>query len=161
MRVLVLSDTHGDLKNALYALQKEQYDIILHAGDFVRDAGELAAQVKVPLYKVLGNCDVYDLGVEKQIIELEGKKILLIHGHQLKVKTTYQRLLYCAAEENADAVVFGHTHEPLNIEQDGILLFNPGSTSRPKHGQQSSYGIMEIKGDKIKGDIYYFKRKNL
>ena len=31
----------------------------------------------------------------------------------------------------ADVIVFGHTHEPVNQEVDGKLLLNPGSTTYP------------------------------
>ena len=33
---------------------------------------------------------------------------------------------------NADIVLFGHTHENLLKEEDGIVFMNPGSISLPR-----------------------------
>lgn len=154
MRILVFSDTHGKLDTALKVIKMERADLILHAGDFFRDARGLAAVAGVPVQGVAGNCDPPGAGPEEELLCLGGKKILLAHGHQLGVKTSYQRVFYRACQEEVDAVVFGHTHVPLNEIMEGILLFNPGSISRPRSGQRPSYGLLVIDSE-IEGHIFY------
>lgn len=154
LRVLIFSDTHGRLEAALKIIKEEKFDLILHAGDFFRDSQGLAAVVDVPVYGVIGNCDPPGTGPAKDLLTLGGKKILLVHGHQFRVKISYQSIFYRACQEGVDAVVFGHTHVPLNETMEGILLFNPGSASCPQPGHSSTYGILEIDNEAITGHIY-------
>lgn len=155
LRLLVFSDTHGRLDAALKVMKEERADLILHGGDFFRDARGLASVADVPVHGVVGNCDPPGAGPGEEVLTLEGKKILLTHGHQFGVKASYQRIFYMARQKGVDVVVFGHTHVPLNEVIEGILLFNPGSISRPQPGNRPSYGVLEIDDDRIKGHVYY------
>lgn len=155
MRVLVFSDTHGKIDRVLKVLKKEKADLILHAGDFYRDALALGEALKLPVTAVAGNCDAVGSGPEEQILTLKGKKILLAHGHQQGVKRSYNGIFYRAKECQADAVVFGHTHVPLNEVEQGILMFNPGSISRPVPGNAPSYGLLQITEQMLEGHILY------
>ena len=56
-------------------------------------------------------------------------------------------MLYWGEEKQADVVVFGHIHVPVNREADGILLINPGSPSRPRNGVPS-FGILTLEAGK-------------
>jgi len=155
LRVLVFSDTHGKLDLALEVIKKERADYVLHAGDLIHDARALAAVVDVPVYGVAGNCDLPGSGPEEELLPLGGTRILLVHGHGFRVKVSYQGIFYRAREKEADALVFGHTHVPMNEMHQGILLFNPGSISRPQPGNRPSYGILVIEDNKIKGEIHF------
>ena len=64
----------------------------------------------------------------------------LVHGSPRKVNeylfedkpaSLYERL---AAAEEADALVFGHTHKPWVGEYGGVLFVNCGSVGKPKDG---------------------------
>ena len=64
----------------------------------------------------------------------------LVHGSPRKVNeylfedkpaSLYERL---AAAEEADALVFGHTHKPWVREYGGVLFVNCGSVGKPKDG---------------------------
>jgi putative phosphoesterase len=72
--------------------------------------------------------------------EVEGKRILLVHGSPRKMNeylfedravSSFQRL---AASSNADVIVFGHTHKPYVKEVDGVRFVNAGSVGKPKDG---------------------------
>lgn len=156
MRIGVFSDSHGFIGLAEKALDSlGKLDMILHAGDFYRDATALAVRAGVPVYAVVGNCDHRSDGPEDRMIEAGGKKIFLTHGHLYGAKTNVQRLLYKGLEEKADIVVFGHTHEAGYISQEGLLLFNPGSITCPRSGQKASCGLLEIKDEEITPNIFY------
>ena len=59
-------------------------------------------------------------------------------------KTTIMKMLTgLSSQSEGDIVLFGHTHEKLNINMDGIHLFNPGTVSMRSFGKRS-YGVMTI-----------------
>ncbi|SFR12848.1 metallophosphoesterase [Desulfoscipio geothermicus] len=154
MRIGVLSDTHGSINIAIQAINKMgPIDALIHAGDFYSDALHISKNFNVPLYAVLGNCDAGFSGVEELLINLEGCKIYITHGHLFRAKSTLQLLYYKAQETSAGVVVFGHTHVPVNIRENGILLFNPGSTTRPQGGSKAGYGILSIDKNNITGEL--------
>jgi putative phosphoesterase len=53
-----------------------------------------------------------------------------------------------------DIIVFGHSHMPMNECIEGVLFFNPGSPTDTAFAPYKSYGIIEIKDDKIEAQIY-------
>lgn len=154
MRVGILSDTHGAVKGAARAVQQMgNIDALIHAGDFYVDALCLMSELKVPVYAVAGNCDSTSGGPDELSITLEGHRILITHGHLYRVKYGLQGLLYKAREVEAAAVVFGHTHVPLNLLENNTLFFNPGSTINPLPGNNAGYGILEIDEQGIRGRL--------
>lgn len=145
-RILVFSDTHGDIKMCEEIINRIPCDLILHAGDINRDAKELIQ--KFPdkeIHFVQGNNDFFDSVPYDEIVEAGGKRIFLTHGHNYKVKyeTDYRTLAKQAKDNNCDIAVFGHTHSEFAGETDGIKLLNPGSV---RFGE--TYGVIEIDGEK-------------
>jgi len=53
------------------------------------------------------------------------------------------------------AVVFGHSHEPYNNVQRGVLLFNPGSPTERRRQPRPSYGFLTIENGLVRGEIAY------
>ncbi len=155
MRVGVLSDTHGVLEQAARAVrQMGHIDALIHAGDFYVDALFLKSELKAPVYAVAGNCDYPSGGPEELTITLKGHKILITHGHLYRVKNGLQRLFYRALEMGVKAVIFGHTHVPLNLLENDTLFFNPGSTIRSQPGHTAGYGVLNIDEHGIRGTLF-------
>lgn len=140
----VVSDSHGDLHSLKKAVNSMQnVDVLIHLGDYSRDAYILSKEINREIIYVKGNCDFQaDADCDKTII-LEGKKIFITHGHNYNVKYDYLDLYFKAQEIEADLVLFGHTHQSEIFEKDGILFVNPGSISRPR-GQNQSYAMIYI-----------------
>lgn len=154
MKILVLSDTHGkiDCFNKIYDVIARK-DLIIHLGDNTKDIEELKKYFKGDIHNVKGNCDYMDnTTLEEKIINIEGKKIFLTHGHRYGVKRDLNTIYYKVQELGADIALFGHSHVPVSIRHNNILLFNPGSISLPRGGSEKSYGIIEIK-DKVMANI--------
>lgn len=129
---------------------KDEIDCIFHLGDNVEDAQSIIRNFQIKVFYIAGNTD-YTVSVpEEQFIELQGKKFLLTHGHLYNIYSSVNSLYYRAKEIGADAVVFGHTHVPLNTVIDNVLLFNPGSITGPRGGSTHSYGILNIVDDSIR-----------
>lgn len=138
MNILVLSDSHGAVDNMLRAAELVQPQHILHLGDCVRDAQTLHDRLPhIPMTTVPGNCDWGSLDEPERLIELEGVRILLLHGHTRNVKSSPLAAQYAAREYGADVLLFGHTHCPL-VDYDGALYtMNPGAAGdrlRPTYG---------------------------
>jgi putative phosphoesterase len=77
-------------------------------------------------------------------------RVHLVHGSPRKVNEylfeekparLYERL---AAGEDADVLVFGHTHKPWVHEYGGVLFVNCGSVGKPKDGDaRGAFAILE------------------
>lgn len=138
IRVLVVSDSHGDVENMCRAVELTQPRMVLHLGDGWRDAEVLSERYPdLPLEKVAGNCDYRGHGSAERLILIGDKRVMLCHGHTLGVKSDLSMLLRVALERGADAVLFGHTHEPFVDIRRGVVMLNPGSIgsyTRPTYG---------------------------
>ncbi len=158
MKILVISDTHGDTNKAEEAIRSnKEINMIIHLGDYFRDAQKLSGMFpNIPVEYIYGNSDfmVENVPAEK-MLEVCGKKIFITHGHRYSVKWDYGRLYRKAEELKADMILFGHTHVPEIIEKDDVFLLNPGSTSDPRDESDESYAIIDIVGDKVVPKICY------
>lgn len=146
--IAVISDTH---RMGKYIEIGKRYikgaDVVIHLGDNSEDIEELTKDFKGVVYGVRGNCDLSNTYPTEQLVEIMGKKIFLTHGHLYGVKNNLNNIYYRAKELNADIVLFGHTHENLIKEEDGIVFMNPGSISLPK--LRGRYiGFIEVEEEK-------------
>ena len=145
MKIGIGSDTNGDLK-ALDKVLKQAgpVDLWLHGGDYSQDAPFITAETGIPVYAVCGNCDLYeDRAAAELVTKQEGFTIAMTHGNRYVRGNDYSRLLYWGQEKQADIVVFGHIHVPVELTEQGILIVNPGSPSRPRNGIPS-FGILTL-----------------
>lgn len=156
MKLLVFSDSHGQLEPMRMAIEQEKPQGIIHLGDHWRDSDRLAEEYPMlPLYRVAGNCDLYRMEsgcTELLLCKIEGVLLYLTHGHRQNVKSTLLSLRLAAQEAGARAALFGHTHSALCQEVGGVLLLNPGAAQ----AFRGSYGVLEIKDGQIHGTIQYF-----
>jgi putative phosphoesterase len=148
MKIGVLSDTHADsfaqLPDKILATLTE-VDLIIHAGDFVaKDVLEGLKQLG-EIKAVRGNMDSDEIKrilPEKELLEIEGKKIGIIHGwgspHGIdeRVGNVFS---------GVDIIIYGHSHYPQNETKNGVFFFNPGQA-------RNSFGILTI-GAEVSGQI--------
>ena len=131
MKLLIVSDSHGCVREMESAVRTEKPDAILHLGDCVQDARRLhAAFPQLPLHAVAGNCDPRGAAPETCLLELGGITIYMTHGHIYNVKMGLERLYFSACEKGVRLALFGHTHQPLLLARGDLLLLNPGSIGR-------------------------------
>lgn len=158
MKILVLSDTHGEIDGARSAIALAgKLDMIIHLGDYFRDAQSLSDMYPgIPVEYVYGNSDFMIGEVEcEKLLDIEGKRIFITHGHRYSVKWDYEKLYKKAEDLKADVLLFGHTHVAELITRENHYIINPGSISDPRDGTGESYAVIEIKDGKIKPDIIY------
>ena len=158
MRIVALSDTHiPDFAKALPKLlfpHLRRADLIVHAGDVTsaRVLEELSAYA--PVHVALGNNDGTDVaawGAEQVVeLQLQGKAIAMLHdsgrtdGRARRLRRRFP---------NADLVVFGHSHIPMNDEFDGLRLFNPGSPTWKRRQPVPTIGLIDLNPDSLRTRI--------
>jgi uncharacterized protein len=143
MRIGLISDTHGKLRREVFDLFAD-VDIILHAGDVGPPSIVTELESIAPVHAVLGNTDSWELRprVREMVeLELEGFRILVIHGHQLGSPTA-DRLR--AAYPRADIIVYGHTHRQRVDRVDGMMVVNPGAAGAARFELKPSVGILTL-----------------
>lgn len=138
-KILILSDSHGRYEFINLAILKESPDMILHLGDGIFDLARIRSDVSVPAIGVKGNCD---FGTEEQairVMDIEGVKIYMTHGHIYDVKHGYATAIDAAKEVSADILLFGHTHKAIYEMSGRMHVMNPGSI------REGCYATIEIK----------------
>lgn len=135
MKILVISDSHGAFEKILEIFRKTRYDAVIFLGDGLRDAQDLyRVSGAAPVYTVCGNCDFFAQSVpDMQLLELDGRRVLITHGHRQSVKSGLWALEDTARRMGADIALFGHTHKKFFGERDGLILANPGSVSNGQY----------------------------
>ncbi|WP_024613920.1 metallophosphoesterase [Clostridium sp. Ade.TY] len=148
MLIAVVSDTHR-IKEYIDIVKEKisKADVLIHLGDNVDDVLELSKVFNGEVYAVLGNCDYSNEYPIERNINIGGVKIFATHGHKYRVKYDLNNIYYRAQELNADIALFGHTHQELIINHNGITLMNPGSVSLPR-GRGRHIGFIEIEEGK-------------
>ena len=141
MRIVVVSDSHSSRWNLFEAIEKEpSADVVYFLGDGYREYDELfnTYNGRKVFIGVKGNCDLGCSLPEKDIRNIDGKKIYATHGYIEKVKFGLFNLEDIARREKCDIVLFGHTHQPLISYKDGVYYFNPGSI------REGFYGVIDL-----------------
>lgn len=146
MRLLVLSDSHGDIASLQMAIENEHSaDAIIFLGDGLNDFEYCKSRVFDKIcVAVKGNCDSFFLNYPKsQTVSFGGKTVFCTHGDLERVKFGPEFLCEKAEASGFDIVLFGHTHKAVTIYKNGIHYLNPGSV------KENSYGIIDIEENGI------------
>jgi putative phosphoesterase len=172
VRLGVVADSHiPDRMRALPPAAFEALagvDAILHAGDIcVQRVLDALAEV-APVYAVRGNRDLaLRLPLDRELT-FDGVRLGLTHGHGglrqymgekvLAMAVGYYHTRFLrqvrARFGPVQAVVFGHSHRPVNFVMNGVLMFNPGSLGpdyRKPHGP--AVGVLTIDQGVVRGQI--------
>jgi len=153
MEVVVLSDSHlsagfdavGD--QVLRAVTEA--DVVLHAGDVTSRQALEDLRGLAETYAVLGNNDHDLAGIlqESRMLELAGVRIALVHDSGAtkgRARRLYRRF------PNADLVVFGHSHVPVNeVGEQNQIIFNPGSPTQRRSQPHRTFGRMSLAGGRV------------
>lgn len=155
MKIIVMSDTHlnraTDEFKALCARYCDDADMVIHLGDWEK-VELLNFLAQYPLEAVAGNMDdayIVDRLPAKKIINAGNFRIGIIHGWGAPGGI---RQMIAKEFQGVDAILFGHTHQPLHILDNGVLWFNPGSVFMGRGMSRKSIGILRI-GDRIDAEI--------
>jgi len=133
MKIGVMSDSHDDLPliaKAMELFNREQVELVLHAGDFVSPfCANILKNLKMKLVSVFGNNDGDKLFLLRRFenigeihedyceIELNGRQIVLMH------QPKFMEAL--VASGKYDLIAYGHTHQ-VDVRQGPPPVVNPG-----------------------------------
>ncbi len=181
----VVGDTHIPDREAglhpeiLPRFQQEKVAVILHTGDASIPAVLQELEACAPVLAVRGNRDrqlLRALPLER-VVEVGALKIGLLHGHgdtRTYLRDSFRAFLrgglpfsyylqrVRGSLPQAQVVVFGHIHLPINFWEDGRLLFNPGSASQQiSPNIPPSLGLLRVHpGGSVQGEIVFLARRN-
>lgn len=154
--VLVVSDTHAPrfwkaLPDPLRA-PLERADLVLHAGDVCTpDVLDTLAEY-APVHVVLGNNDGPEVagwggGVPETLeLDLAGLRVAMIHDSGAKGGRDRRMRRRFA---DAELVVFGHSHIPMDDDSGAVHLFNPGSPTDKRRQPRPTYGWLRIDAGRL------------
>jgi len=160
MKLGVLSDSHGNLKNleeaAKWLIENEKVEVLVHLGDDSDDT-KVLEKFGVKLIKVPGVFEDYyqDPGITNRLIEtFDGKRVLISHTEEVhkndpapEVKELI-RPEEVIAKKEVDLALVGHTHIPKIEDRGGVLIFNPGHLkeweTEQKKGYFPSFGLVDF-----------------
>lgn len=134
MKVLVISDSHGNIANVNHAMgfgKKVNVGAVVHCGDWNNlTTVSSVLSFGIPLYTVLGNADIDPnfsstlAGKSRKFnplfleFEIDGKKIGVVHKPKdIKVG-------------EHDIIFHGHTHKQMESIKDGTRIVNPGALEK-------------------------------
>lgn len=145
MRILVLSDCHGASSRVEKAINSQpEAKHIFYLGDGSNEVEKLAEYYPERIFHIVkGNCD-FNSDLQLQgFVNINGSNIYFTHGHRNFVKQGISVLKEIAGNQNADIVLYGHTHCAKSEYIDGVYFVNPGALSGSRNGPES-YAVIDI-----------------
>ncbi len=144
MLIGVIADTHDNqpmTRRAIEFFNGKHIDYMIHAGDFTSPfTVKLFKDLRCRYSGIFGNNDGDKLLLQERsegniknaplVLTLAGKKIVVIHEHHI--------VEALAGSGHFDAVIYGHTHEPVIKKIKNSLLLNPGEVCGWLYGKPTA-----------------------
>ncbi|MBV8429724.1 MAG: metallophosphoesterase family protein [Solirubrobacterales bacterium] len=158
MQIALISDTHmpkGTRRLPEACIERlKAADLIVHAGDLSRVSVLEELRAYSPVIAVRGNVDdteVRNALPETAQFDASGATIAVIHdagpaaGRLERLKRRFP---------SADAVVFGHSHQPAHQEdRRGFQIFNPGSPTERRRAPWPSMGLARATNGRLSFEL--------
>ncbi len=152
--MVVLSDTHAPRRwkscPPAVAEHLRRADLILHAGD-VCVAGVLDELSEyAPVHVVCGNNDGADVVAwgAPGTLEVDVGGTARRDGSRQRPGTGRAARLRRLFPD-ADLVVFGHSHIPMDVTDAGVRIFNPGSPTDRRRQPHGTVGLLTVEDGRL------------
>lgn len=153
MKILIISDIHGDYDSFNKALENEKYDKLIVLGDLFEygsyydeiDDSEIINKLienKNKLLLIKGNCD-YMIDYEKYGLYAHDIFSLTINNHVFTFTHGHLYNKINLPRFYGDVFVTGHTHIPKIEKEKNIIYLNPGSIGKPRGLSSKSYILLD------------------
>ncbi|MSQ40070.1 MAG: YfcE family phosphodiesterase [Dehalococcoidia bacterium] len=161
MKIGLIADTHIPITAKVIPPQVAQafkgVDMILHAGDIqITRALDELEQI-APVYAATGNNDYFEDHRMKpvQIFQLGGLRVAVLHvfTYPNPPLEHFERRYF---DGRVDVVVYGDTHVPEIMREDGVVMINPGSPTSPGPNMYlglGHVGILEISEGQVEARL--------
>ena len=145
MYFIVVSDNHGR-QEVLRDIQNKhpKAKAFLHCGDSELSPDQIDSYVSV-----MGNNDVYHDYPANLVVDIDGTRVFMIHGHRLSGFNKMAQLVNMAKKNDCQIACFGHTHVFDHKVIDGINIINPGSVWHSRDGSRPCYAIVTVEDQQI------------
>ncbi|MBQ3280938.1 MAG: YfcE family phosphodiesterase [Eubacterium sp.] len=167
MNIFITGDTHGDLSRAIEMYDAitrdtpegiphvDRFDYLIHCGDYKKDGFELGKELGIPVITVYGNCDdVWEPDFD--IIDTDAGSIVATHGHVEDINNTHEHLYELAEDQGCNCICYGHSHIAVYGEENGYLVINPGSLTKPLDGTMGSVAILKADENGYAGNLVWY-----
>ena len=161
MLIGLIADTHiPDHAKELPAQLKEAFkgvDRIFHAGDIYSLSVLNELESIAPVLAAQGDDDTSSTANDsrvkpKHVIGIDGVTVWLMHERPKKMPRVSKEISWL--DDPPDVIVFGHTHQSLIEEVDGVLHVNPGSPTFPGYKlEPGTVGLLNIDNGKVEARI--------
>ena len=150
MQLAIISDTHmprGNRRLPDECVERlRSSELIVHAGDLMtvgvlKELRSFGPEV-IAVYGNVDDADVRRALPERVEFEVAGARIGVVHDAGAR-RGRLARMR--AAFQDADAVIFGHSHTPLHEQdEEGFQIFNPGSPTERRRAPAHTMGIARV-----------------
>ena len=145
MIVGVISDTHNLLRPQVFDVFAG-VDRIIHAGDIGSADVLTELQTIAPVNAVYGNTDRFPLIErlkDREELNLNGMRVFVTHigGKPKEMRRFYPEVAH------ANIVIFGHSHRPVRLIDEGVVFLNPGSAGPRRFSLPVTVAKIEIADD--------------
>ena len=160
----IVSDTHFPrfgraLPRALErGLRRAGVARVLHLGDMTDLLAVPLFEAIAPFDAVAGNNDgeaIRERFGRRKIVRVEDVRIGMVHGDGRR-GTTKSRALAAFEQDEADVILFGHSHRPLVAREGRLLIANPGSPTDKRMNPLYSYAILTVDGSSARVDLKFY-----
>lgn len=152
MKILIISDIHGDYKSLNKVLSINKFDKLVILGDLleygiypISENNEILNEIKKHKEKLIlikGNCD-YMIDYDKFNLHAHDKISLTINKHVITFTHGHNFNKLNLLKYHTDILINGHTHVPIIEKDNNIIYLNPGSLGKPRYGFDKSYMIFD------------------
>ncbi len=152
MKIAILSDSHDQVERVRLALaeaRRRGAGTVLHCGD-ITSARVVELFAGLDAHFVFGNCDHDRAGLRRAMaaagvalheeqgqLELAGKKIAFLHGHDAALLRDLE------SSGTFDYLFHGHTHVRADRLAGPTRVINPGALQR---AQVKSFAVLDLAG---------------
>lgn len=153
MKIVVVSDSHGDYQSLLDIVNKEYgTDIYIHLGDY-----SIPDYLMSDFLVVKGNNDYGSEFPFQRTITIGKNKNIKIHlEHGFSFMFLFNREKYIK-EKDCDIFLFGHSHKKEAYKEGKTFVFNPGSLTKPRDESRGSYLVLNIDENSKNGEKFELK----
>ena len=95
----------------------------------------------------------------QRIVEAQGKRIGMVHGHGWR-GSTENIALNTFKGETLDCLIYGHSHIPVVKKIDHLLVLNPGSPTDKRGEDEYSFIVLTIEGGRMEAQLVLYPDKH-
>jgi putative phosphoesterase len=149
----LISDTHGLLRDSVIeALQRSDFDLIVHAGDVGARCLLESLKSIAPVVAVRGN-------VDRELASLPPTELISVNDQLIYILHDLDLLDIDPEISGISMVVSGHSHRPKICRRRGVLYINPGSIGPRRFSLPISFAKVAFEERKFTVELVHLEEE--